>query len=319
MPQVTACATLGYAACNVETACERIARRGFHKVEITELGSYCRHYPFREADRDRFRRLLDRCGLRAVAMNVSDSRKVDGATYRPRLANPKEAEATIAMATWFLDEAAALGIPIVSFPIGPRLVARLQRCDSPACNTERSTAGRCGQEGDWQSEMRAAVAGYRRIADLAAARGVRLSLEVPHLYQLTDSVEHVLAIFRELERPAVGATVDSSHWGILRYDLGDFFQALGPRLAHVHLRDSAGGDTRDFRQNLELTPGRGSVDFAAFGRALDRAGYRGEVSLELEHRHDELDRIEQEYDTGIAHLRACGWSFPDRILTAKER
>lgn len=286
MPTITTCATLGYAAFDLETALRQIARRGFNKVEITELGAYCRHFPYRETSADQARRLLAKHGLTAVAMNVSASRIVDGAIFRPRLSDPGEARAVVAYAVWFLEQAAALGIRVVSFPIGTRVDETL-----------------------WRTDMDAAVGAYRQIADAATRLGISLNLEVPHLYQLTDTVEHVRNVFDALDHPAVGATVDTSHWGIIGYDPDDFFTFLGPRLRHVHLRDSAGEDTRDFKQDLERTPGEGHVDFRAFGQALDRAGYNGDVSLELEHRHDDLDAIEREYDAGIAHLRRCGWTL----------
>ena len=290
MPRVTSCATLGYAAFGVEVAIERIAARGFGRVEITELGAYCRHYPYPDADPARIRAALQAHGLTPVAMNTSACRSVNGRIVRERLADPKDADRAVACAQWFLRSAEALGVGIVTFPIGPRL-----------------------SEGDWSAEMRASARAYRRIADTAAQCGVLLNLEAPHLYQLTDSVEHVRAVFDEIDHPAVGATVDSSHWGIIGYDLDAFFGFLGPRLRHVHLRDSAGPDTGDFEMDLERTPGKGAVDFVAFGAALDRAGYVGDVSLEFEYRHTDLETIEQEFDAGIAHLKACGWGFPDGV------
>lgn len=286
MPTITACATLGYASFDLNEALRRIAHRGFRHVEITELGSYCRHYPHGSPRLKTIRELLNATGLQPVAMNVSASRLVNGGIFRPRLSDPSETHDVVAYAIWFLEQAAALGIRVVTFPIGPRV-----------------------DDATWQTDMPASVQAYRLIADAATRLGLSLNLEVPHLYQLTDSVEHVRAIFEALDHPAVGATVDASHWGIIRYDLDAFLDFLGPRLRHVHLRDSAGVDTRTFSQNLELTPGKGSVDFAAFGRALDAAGYAGEVSLELEHRHGDLDAIEREYDTGIAHLKRCGWTL----------
>jgi sugar phosphate isomerase/epimerase len=290
MPTITSCATLGYAAFDLETALRQIARRGFRHVEITELGSYCRHFPYGEASAGAVRDTLARLGLTPVALNVSASRRVDGKIFRPRLADPSEAPGVVTYATWFLEQASALGIKVVSFPIGPRV-----------------------DGATWKTEIPASVQAYRMIADTAARLGLSLNLEVPHLYQLTDSVDHVRAIFEALDHPAVGATVDTSHWGIIGYDLADFLSFLGPRLRHVHLRDSAGRDTRDFNQNLELTPGAGVVNFRAFGDALDRVGYHGEVSLELEHRQADLVAIESAFDLGLSHLKACGWELPKGV------
>lgn len=284
MARVTCCATIGYAAHSLETALARIARRGFRRVEITELGSYCRHFPLKEPGTPRIGEHLKHFNLRAVAMNVSASRMVEGRIYRPRLSDFREGEEIVRCASWFLEQAARLGIRILSFPIGPRV-----------------------SDSDWRSETEASIGAFRRIADAAQEAGVSLNLEAPHLFQLTDSIAHAMRVFDALDHLAVGATVDSSHWGVIRYDLDSYFSFLGPRLRHVHLRDSAGADTADFNQDLERTPGRGTVDFRAFGEALDRADYRGEVSLELEHRHGDLAVIEREFDFALAHLKSCGW------------
>ena len=104
--------------------------------------------------------------------------------------------------------------------------------------------------------------------------------------------------------------MDTSHWGIIGYDIDEFIGRLGDLLWHVHLRDAAGPDTADREQHLELTPGQGTVDFRRFGEALDAAGYEGSVSLEFEYRDMTLDDIEHEFDVGIEHLAECGWEFP---------
>jgi sugar phosphate isomerase/epimerase len=291
MARITSCATLGYADYGLSTALECIAAMRFERVEITELGSYCRHFPHGQTTAATVAAELKAAGLRAVAMNVSASRMEDGEIYRPRLGDPACTEEIVAYAGWFLRQAKELGAGVVSFPIGPRML----------------------EERHWCSEMKASVDGYLRIADMAAACGVGLNIEAPHLYQLVDSVPHVREVLDALGNTTVGVTVDSSHWGILKYDLEAYLSWLGPRLTHVHLRDSAGADTRNFHQNLELTPGRGTVDFAAFAQALDQAGYRGDVSVEFEYRGLPLERIRQEYIAGLSHLQRCGWLLGDGV------
>jgi len=290
MAKVTACATLGYAAYGLETAAEQIAARGFSRIEITELGSYCRHLPYLEGDPREALALLSERKLVPVAMNVSPSRMVNSEILRPKRSDPEEAGRVVDCARWFLQAASSLGVGIVTFPIGERVA-----------------------EGEWPKETRLSCAVYGRIADLAAEHGISLNLEVPHLYQIIDTVEHVKSVFEQIDHPSVGATVDCSHWGIIDYDLDEFFDFLGPRLRHVHLRDSAGLDTKDFKQDLELTPGKGTVDFGRFGEALDRAGYEGDVSMELEYRFQDIDRIEKEFDDAILHLKECGWELPEGV------
>lgn len=289
MATVTACSTLGYAAFHLPFALERIAARGFRKVEIAEMGSYCRHLPYRQVDVSQVKDMLASSGLTPVALNVSCPRMID----HNRRATPdteSNYEHDVAQyARWYFEAALSLETSIVTFPIGLRVT-----------------------DADWPAKARRAIRLYRRLADLAQDFGVSIHLEVPHLYQLTNTVEHVRAIFADLDHPSVGATVDASHWGILKYDLDEFFAFLGPRLRHAHLRDSAGADTNDFKQNLELTPGRGTVDFAAFAAALDRVNYRGDVSLESEYRHTDAASIESEYDFAIQSLRRAKWQVDCR-------
>ena len=85
---------------------------------------------------------------------------------------------------------------------------------------------------------------------------------------------------------------------------------LGERLWHVHLRDAAGRDTAAGNYQLEKTPGRGEVDFAALGEALDKHGYRGEVTLETEYRnYGSPDEVDEENLFALDHLRRVGWGI----------
>lgn len=168
---------------------------------------------------------------------------------------------------------------------------------------------------DQERQLANAVKAYDQVARTAKALGIRMLLEVPHLYTIMPGTEQVFWIFERLESDNIGALVDSSHWGIIGYDIDDFFSRLGDRLWHIHLRDSRGTDSADRKQELELTPGDGTVDYSRFSDALDRAGYRGDVSLEFEYRDMTLDAIENEYDKGLAHLRKCGWKLPDTVKT----
>ena len=48
-------------------------------------------------------------------------------------------------------------------------------------------------------------------------------------------------------------------------------------------------------------------------QALDRAGYRGDVSVEFEYRDLTLEAVEREYDRGLRHLADVGWEFPPHV------
>ena len=157
------------------------------------------------------------------------------------------------------------------------------------------------------------------ILDVFHAEGVRFALEV----HPTEIAFDIATAERALEavdaHPAFGFNYDPSHLAYQGVDYVGFIDRYAERIHHVHMKDvwwsehptPAGvfgghtdfGDPRrfwDFR-----SPGRGRVDFEAVIRALNRAGYRGPLSVEWE-------------DTGMERehgaAEACGFvrnvSFP---------
>ncbi len=134
------------------------------------------------------------------------------------------------------------------------------------------------------------------VLDVFSAEGVRFALEV----HPTEIAFDIVTAERALEwldgHPAFGFNYDPSHLAYQGVDYVDFIRRFADRIHHVHMKDvwwsrrpvAAGvfgghtdfGDPRrywDFR-----SPGRGRVDFEAVIRALNRAGYRGPLSVEWE-------------------------------------
>jgi sugar phosphate isomerase/epimerase len=290
MPSINACATLGFAAFPLETALEQIVALGFTDVELTHLGAYCLHLPMETANPQDIVDMVNRFGLRTRAMNISTSRMVDGAIQRVVLSDRSQTKGVVAYTTWYLKLARLLGAKCVSFPIGPRVLNPIA----------------------WKDEAEASARVFREIVAVGADLGVKVNLEVPHLFQLMDTIDHTMYLFDHINHTNLGATVDCSHWGIIGYNLDRLFSFLGDRLVNIHLRDSRGADTLDFKQELELTPGDGQVNFVTFGRALDRIGYQGNITLELEHRHARLADCMDAFHQGLEHLKTCGWKVPKR-------
>ncbi len=284
--KIHAATTLGYSAYGLETALAQLADTGFREVEISHMGSFCVHLPYPDTMSEAVADALDRNAVRAMACNISLGRwEPDRRDRFFDYTDSGDAREAVARGRWYLELASRLGVRTVTM----------------------STARRQLDEREWLRHLKAAAGAFREQARIAADLGMYLHLEVPHLFQITDSVEHVKAMFEEVDHPAVAATVDTSHWGVIGYDPDDLFAFLGDCLRHVHLRDAAGSDTRDFRQDLELTPGRGTVDFAAFREALQRAGYQRSVSLDFEYRMPDIPHIRGEFDYGLAALAEAGW------------
>ena len=282
MAKVTAISSLGWAHYTLYEALPRIVARGFTRVEIASFWCYCFHFNFGSPTPPELKAMLADHGLTPVALNFSPGTPPawDESAHAPWI---DAFERKIA-------GAAEAGIPMMTMHFGAR-----------------------NDRDDQEEQLATAVRIYDRLGEFAAKHGVRMLLEVPHLYIIHWTPEAVLWIFERLASDNVGALIDSSHWGIIGYDIDAFLDALGGRLWHVHLRDSAGADTADREQDLELTPGAGSVDFARLARALDRVGYAGDVTTECEYRDVTLDEIEHQYDLALAHLAGAGWELPDGV------
>ncbi|MBI4664764.1 MAG: sugar phosphate isomerase/epimerase [Verrucomicrobia bacterium] len=279
MPTITAISSLGWAHYTLYEALPRMAARGFSRAEIASFHSYCFHFNFGSPQPQELKQMLACHGMTPVCLNWSPG--------SPFAWDEAGAERWVQAFERKIPQAAEAGIPMMTMHFGER-----------------------NNRPDQDAQLATAVRLYDRVGEFAARHGVRMLLEVPHLYTIHWNVESVLWIFERLSSPNIGALVDSSHWGIIGYDLDSFLGALGKRLWHVHLRDSAGPDTGDRKQQLEMTPGRGRADFRRFGEALDRAGYSGDISIEFEYRDMTFEAIELEYDFGFRHLKDCGWHFP---------
>lgn len=282
MAKVTACSTLGYPNFPLEAAVRRISARGFRKIEIAEMSSYCNHYKIGQVKPNHVRRLLSEQNLAPIAINYYSG---------PHKLNEEEsAKHWVAIHEKMLIQMQNLNVPLA-------IVHHGLRTNSP---------GR-------QDEVEKTAILLNRLGEFAEGLGIKLALEVPHCYSLCNNLEHTREMFSLIDSRNIRAMLDSSHWGILKYDLSQYFDILGNRLCHIHLRDSAGEDTNDFHQDLERTSGKGEVDFHRLNDELDRFGYQGEVSLEFEYRELSFEEIEAEYNFGIQHLKNCGWTFPSGV------
>lgn len=119
-------------------------------------------------------------------------------------------------------------------------------------------------------------------ADVAASRDIELWTESLHLHRLCCNLERAQLLADRL--PAdIGIVMDFSHVVASGADPAEFVARFGPRIEHVHIRDAAPG-------NINLSVGRGTVDFATGLKALADAGFAGHFSLELETRDVTNDR-----------------------------
>jgi len=136
----------------------------------------------------------------------------------------------------------------------------------------------------WQQEVIApkdqwkwAVAHVRELAEYAQRLGLEIVLEIePFHLSLVNNIEKMDRFLKDVDHPAAKANIDISHLALAR-DPASAIAKLKGRIGHVHLSDCDG------KVHGDLPPGRGTVDFPPYLKALADAGFSGTVSIELEY------------------------------------
>ena len=135
---------------------------------------------------------------------------------------------------------------------------------------------------------------YRRLGDYALAHGNGVKLGVETGYP--EDARTFARLVREIDHPAVGATLDVGHvrnsvpkeqWGTeagvarLNDDIEYLVETLGEKLIHFHIHDVRRADFRDHR-GLGNVSENGVIDFPRLTRQLAGTAYGGLWILELE-------------------------------------
>lgn len=131
-----------------------------------------------------------------------------------------------------------------------------------------------GQDRD--RTLDAIAAGLGSVADMTAAEGVDCILETHDDFCTSASV---LDLYRRGASSALGILWDTLHSHRHGETAQQTFAALGPRIRHVHVKDSVRADPGGF--DFALT-GEGSVPIASFFDVLKTAGWNGYVHFEWE-------------------------------------
>ncbi|VXB91463.1 Xylose isomerase [Arthrobacter sp. 9AX] len=117
----------------------------------------------------------------------------------------------------------------------------------------------------------------------AAEFGVELWTESLHFLRFCWNLERAGLLADRLAGAGVGIVMDFSHIVAAGENPLAYLDRHKGRIAHVHLRDAV-------TENINLSIGKGSADFAGGLQRLAADGYTGHFSLELETRditHDE--------------------------------
>lgn len=283
MAKVTAISSLAWANYTLYEALPRIASRGFKRLDIASFyGADTVHFNFGSPTPAELKKMLDHYKITPICLNWY------GGTFDA--GNLNEIDLFVEKYERKMKELPEVGIPMMTM-----------------------TFGRRNNRPDQQAQLSNCVQAYDRLAEAAEKYGVRMVVELPHVYMVPYTAEKAEWIFNNIANDKVGLVIDSSHWCVIGYKLEDYIQKMRGRLAHIHLRDARGKDTADFKQDIILTPGRGVVDFKRFGKALDDCDYSGDVTAEFEYKDMTFDQIEEEIDFGLKHLINCGWEIPGTV------
>ena len=133
--------------------------------------------------------------------------------------------------------------------------------------------------GRWATDAQLAEANaevFRDVARVAEQEGVCIALE-NHCHGFGDRWEHLDAVARHLNSPAVGFTLDSGHAVVARQSPEQLARRMGHRLMLTHLHDNSGIEDQH-RPAGRHGPngdgeGGGAVDWPALIAALRDVGY----------------------------------------------
>jgi sugar phosphate isomerase/epimerase len=162
----------------------------------------------------------------------------------------------------------------------------------------------------WQQEVIAppdqwkwAVEHVRELAEYAGDLGLELAIELePFALSLVNNVDRMSEFLKDVAHPAARANLDISHLALAR-NSADEISKLRGRIAHVHLSDCDG------KKHGDLPPGRGTVNFPPYLKALAESGFNGSVSIELEYSPEPdkiIDWVREAYESTNRMMSGLG-------------
>lgn len=250
--------TNAYVRTTVCDAVERIARAGYAGVELLADRPHLYADGVESGDLDRLGTVIRSLGIGVANINANTAVGYYGATFWEPVFEPSLAHPDPALRRWradytrkCIDFAVALGCGNVSITSGRAI---------PGLAPEASL----GLLADSLHEL----------LDYAGPRGVRLGIEYePGL--LVENCRELGDLLERVGSPWLGANLDLGHSHVAGEDPKTVLSLLGERVFHVHIEDIRG------RKHYHLVPGEGDLDFGRLFGLLQRAGYRGYVTVEL--------------------------------------
>jgi sugar phosphate isomerase/epimerase len=250
------CSTISFRRWPLPEALAEIKTQGFGETDLGSLPGVCDHVPIPlPGDRvDALAEQILNSGVKVRLINADVADMDDPAL--------DEADMQRRLRT-LVDLAQAVGTSTIMLPCGRQGI-------EPRTELSR--------------DIDTVARTLRAAADFVNAKGLNLLVEAPHSRRLCATVERSEMLYEALGESPVGAVLDFSHVVASGDDEVDAVRRFDGRIGHVHLRDAVLGD-------INLSIGRGKVNFPAAIEALTSSGYQGHYSLELEtHDIEDADR-----------------------------
>ncbi len=232
---------------SVDEMLANLAEIGFDSVELTVIPGWSLELDTLDrAERKRIRGLLDRYGLALPAI----------AGHRSLLATDPDEHAE----NWRrLTGAIDLCVDWAG-PSGP-----------PSLDT---TVGAHGRQWDECKDL--LVERLSKLCDYAAERGVIVGIE-PHVNDVLETPERTLELLDLIRHPSLKVTFDISHFNVQGIPIEYSVSLLAPVACFTHIKDES-GRVPDFQF---LIPGEGEFDYVRYLRAMHRAGWTGDIGVEI--------------------------------------
>jgi 4-hydroxyphenylpyruvate dioxygenase len=123
----------------------------------------------------------------------------------------------------------------------------------------------------------------RRLAERAAARGMRVAYEALAWGRHVDEYDHAWRLVEAADHPALGICLDSFHILSRGTSLDTIAEIPAGKLLFLQLADAPHlvMDVLQWSRHYRCFPGQGGFDLAGFTRRVLDAGYAGPLSLEV--------------------------------------
>jgi len=262
------CSTITFRHLVLLDALESILSTNLKKVDIACIPGFCPHInplQFTSQEEQELKDKLDELGMSVSTLNVSAGGL-----------NTEKKDFVFQFIQAAIDLASRLGCYAITIPTGSKVT-----------NPDL-----------WKESAKISAQSIKKLADHASGRGVRLTLEAPHTGTLAENMGETAHFFQLLDDPRVACTFDTSH--VARSNpvpVPQCISQIGADIGHVHLRDCIG-------DNNHLTPGKGEVDFKGTLLELQRAGYLGDIILELEGENSQQAAAELKFS--VDYLNSLG-------------